>query len=215
MSRSSTDVALTGVRVTNVLGDFVAITGGASNVVVVDGVFSGAGRQGFSVNEGSDIVFRGNRMTRVARSAVDVEPLLDWVVRGVTVTGNTFTAPIVNSIFANLGNGGAVTNITFSDNMMIGEAFTVKAAAPCGERRTGYTFTGNVSDTEASEPLGFRRIDGLTITGNTIPVAPPRTAAKGGATTGGVWLALTDVGESEISANEVGTADMIEEPSSC
>jgi hypothetical protein len=46
-------------------------------------------------------------------------------------------------------------------------------------------------------------------------VAPPRTAAKGGATTGGVWLALTDVGRSEIYDNEVGTADMIEEPSSC
>jgi hypothetical protein len=83
VGESSTGVTLTNVRVTNVLGDFVAVAGGASNVEVTGGVFSGAGRQGFSVSQGSDIVFHGNQLTRVSRSAVDLSNP-SWTGRSTT-----------------------------------------------------------------------------------------------------------------------------------
>ncbi len=200
----STDVTLTNVRVTNVLGDFVAVTGGSSNVEVSGGEFSGAGRQGFSVNEGSDVLFHDNTLTRISRSAVDLEPLLDWEIHDITVSDNTFTAPIANVIFANAGTGSAVSDITFTGNSVVGVPFTAKVRAPCGGRRSNYTFTDNVSDTEATLPLKFGRIDGLTVTGNTLPTRPAQTSKNG--TTGGVWITLNDITATQIANNNVGTA---------
>lgn len=206
VGESSTGVTLTNVRVTNVLGDFVAVTGGSSNVDVSGGEFSGAGRQGFSVNEGSDVLFHDNTLTRISRSAVDLEPLQDWEIHDITVSDNTFTAPIANVILANAGSGAAVSGITMSGNRVVGVPFTAKVRAPCGGRRSDYTITGNTSDTEATLPLKFGRIDGLTVTGNTFPTLPARPTKNG--TTGGVWITLSDVTATEISDNNVGTAVM-------
>ncbi len=210
---ASHDVTLTGVRVTNVLGDFVAVSKNSSDVEVAGGTFSGAGRQGFSVNNGSDVVFRDNQLTRVNRSAVDIEPLQDWEVHRVAITGNTFTAPIGNVIFANVGTGESVTDIAVSGNAVVGAPFSAKVSAPCGQRRSGYTITDNVSDVMAQQPLSFKRIDDLTIVGNTFPTAPEEPV-KGG-TTGGIWAVLTDVGATEIWGNETGASVMATNPDDC
>lgn len=210
---ASQAVTLTGVRVTNVLGDFVAVSKNSSDVEVVNGDFAGSGRQGFSVNQATDVVFRDNRLSRVNRSAVDIEPLQDWEVHRISIINNTFTAPIGNSIIANAGTGGSVTDITISDNVVVGAPFSAKVSAPCGGRRSGYIITNNVADELADQALSFKRIDDLTITGNTFPTEPERQV-KGG-TRGGVWIVLTDVGETDIWANEVGSAEMEINPNDC
>jgi hypothetical protein len=109
-------------------------------------------------------------------------------------------------IFANAGTGSAVSDITITGNSVVGVPFTAKVRAPCGGRRSNYTFTDNVSDTEATLPLKFARIDGLTVTGNTLPTRPAQTSKNG--TTGGIWITLNDVTATQIANNNVGTAVM-------
>ena len=111
------NVLLENVTATDVWGDFVAVTDASRQVTVRGGTFSGAGRQGFSVDQGEDIVFEAFSMTRVARSAVDIEPQLAWTVRRVTVRNGHFVAPITNRIFANLGTGAAVEDVIVEGNL--------------------------------------------------------------------------------------------------
>ena len=166
---------------------------------------SGAGRQGLGVSQGSDVRFQSNRVERVARSAVNIEPALDWNVRNVSVTGNDFYPPVGHSVFAN-GGGGAVTeNIRVTGNRAHGMPFTVKSGAAV--RRSGYVFSDNSSDTTAvgPAPVRFDNIDGIVIHDNVIPAGPLTYDLKGEIRSSGCWLELRSVTAADIAGNDGGS----------
>lgn len=181
----SNNVLLEDVEVYDVFGDFVYAGSKSKGVTVRRGNFSGAGRQGFATADAEDLLFENFVMTRVARSAVDVEPELDWVVRRVTVRGGTFNAPITNYIFANGGQGSVVEDIRFENNRVIGRPMSALMSTPETIRvgpdyinrvppphnRRNYTIINNTSDTATNHPPSFTfvRIDNVLMQGNTQP----------------------------------------------
>ncbi len=181
---------LDGIGATDVYGDFVTVSNGARNVVVQNGRFSGAGRQGFSCSEGTNVVFQTSVLARVARSGVDIEPLQLWRVDGVTVRLCDFYAPIGNFILANGGSGWS-GGVTFERNRVFGQSLTMLVGSPSG-RRPNYRILGNWSDTThtRSNPVRVAYVDGLVLRGNT---ASTRVTGKTGASTPSVWALLTDV----------------------
>ena len=154
------NVLLENVTATDVWGDFVAVTDASLRVTVRGGVFSGAGRQGFSVDQGEDIAFEAFSMTRVARSAVDIEPQLAWAVRRVTVRNGHFVAPITNRIFANLGTGAVVEDVIFEGNLVSGLNWSAVSGTSEGQR-SRYRFTNNRSETATNHAPAYR-IGGVT-----------------------------------------------------
>ena len=143
----SDNVLIEDAQVNDVFGDFVAIVKDATRVTVRRGQFTGAGRQGFSVNKGEDVLFEDFTMERVGRSGVDLEPFGDSVIRRVTVRNGEFHTPIENRILANLGNGAGIEDVLFQDNAVYGRAFQVSVNNPNGGPRLRYRFVGNTSDT--------------------------------------------------------------------
>ena len=150
------NVLLEDLVVDDVWGDFVAVTSGSSQVTVLDGMFSGAGRQGFSVDQAEDVIFQGAEMTRVARSAIDIEPQLDWAVRRVAVRDIRFIAPIANAIIANLGSGSAVEDVVVEHNVVEGVRWSALSGTDRQGTRARYRFTGNVSDTATNHGPVYR-----------------------------------------------------------
>lgn len=185
-----------GVDVREVHGDGVKIAADPQDPPVVGTVvrassFSVIGRQGISVGDSTDTLLKGNRLTRVARSGIDVEPLgkkdasgqwsIREVVTNLTIDGNQLSQ-ITNAVLANLG-GGYVDGLTVINNKAVGEVFTVGAVSPIQgdgtcERRRRYSFTGNSSDTPfggSKGAMSFVRIDDLKIGQHSQPVKTART----------------------------------------
>lgn len=127
------NVLLVRVSVDDVWGDFVCVAQAASRVTCRNGVFSGAGRQGFGVSSGTDLLFEDWFMTRVARTAIDVEPVSHYGEAGSPfheeVTRATFRrgmvkAPVANAIVGNLGTG-PVHDLIVSDVSVEGRSLSV------------------------------------------------------------------------------------------
>jgi len=177
----SSNILLVDVSVTDVWGDCVSFVGGSSQVTVQGGTFNGCGRQGFGVDEASDVLLDGFTLTRVARSAVDVEPQLTWEVHRVEVRNGVFRAPISNVIFAGLGTGAAVTDIRFTDNTVEGRAISVLSSNDTPGERARFLFSGNTATQPTNHPPVFRfgNVSDVTVTGNTQPFSGKNVALSG------------------------------------
>ena len=196
---------------TNVHGDFAEVGGDASNVIVRRCAFSGSGRQGLTVHQGRDVLYEANRVTRVPRSAVDIEPELDWVVQRVTFRANVFTAPIGHVIFANGGTGALVEDVVWIGNRVVGRDFRVKSGGgtspqtgvPSVHRR--FTFIGNTTDTPGASPhWTFANLEGLVVRNNVIPTPSGAFVAKDVGPAPPVWLELTAVTNVAEESNDGG-----------
>jgi hypothetical protein len=180
---ASSNVLLDGVTVTDVWGDCVSFVGGSSVVTVQGGTFNGCGRQGFGIDQAEDVLLDGFLLTRVARSAVDVEPQLTWEVHRVEVRNGTFRAPIANAVYAGLGTGAAVTDIRFTGNRVEGRSLTVQSSNDTPGERARFWFVGNTATHPTNTPPTYRfgNVSDVVVQGNTQPFAGKNVATAGAA----------------------------------
>jgi hypothetical protein len=178
-------VELDRVTVTDVYGDFVYLGRQAvapwplsSNVWIHDSHFERNGRQGVAFTGAVDVLIERSYIGRVRRTMFDLEPTAAaGEVRRVTIRDNDLGPARFALIAANGNFSAPMGDITVTGNRLAGLALNGKINA-WRVRRGPFTFTGNVSDRGTAGPsgaqLGFFRIDGVTVTGNTVKVTPNR-----------------------------------------
>jgi Ca2+-binding RTX toxin-like protein len=184
--RGTTAVEIDHVSITSTYGDCILVGRPAdgsgswsSDVHVHDSICTGAGRNGVLVAAGRDVLVETSRFSEIGLNAFDIEPdNANSGAANITLTRNQ-VGTVSASVFAALGDG-PVDNVTVSYNTVVGRGMYLAALAPTGRRYSGITITGNVSDTgyysAGSVAMDFVRIDGLTVTGNTIPLSGPNMA---------------------------------------
>ncbi len=123
---ASTSVAVADCIIRHVYGDFVYISGGSSNVQVLDNTLSQNGRQGVSVTNARYVLIEGNSMYDVSRSAIDLEPPVSaWVARYVDIYNNTIVKAGL-SFVASEGAGPHVDYINIVGNKLINMPMTIE-----------------------------------------------------------------------------------------
>ena len=184
--RGTTAVEIDHVSMASTYGDCIMVGRPAdgsgswsSGVHVHDSICTGAGRNGVLVAAGRDVLVETSHFSVIGLNAFDIEP--DDAESGadnITLTRNEIGA-VSASVFAAMGHG-PVDNVTVSYNTVVGRGMYLAALAPTGRRYSGITIIGNVSDTgyysAGSVAMDFVRVDGLTVTGNTIPLSGPNMA---------------------------------------
>lgn len=182
----STDVLLDGVTVRNVYGDSVAVQKGSTptgavpseRVTVRDSTFTGAGRQGVSVSMGKVVTISGITMSKVGRSAFDLEPdTTSHVISDVLIENNT-VSEFTNFFVASQGVGCLVDRVTIRGNTWTGGGITMKPPlnVPAGAcRRHDATIEANVAtlgpdDTNKGAWAVFGRYDNVTVRGNDVTI---------------------------------------------
>jgi Right handed beta helix region len=188
------DVEIDHTQISDVYGDCVYVTRGwdsakawSSNIHVHDSTCAGNGRMGIAVVAGRDIVVENSSFSQIARTAFDIEPNgAGFGAQNVTFRGNHVSGPLPGGFFTAIGDG-PVESVAVTGNTLSGVGAYMAVLPPSGQRRSNITITDNVSDTGYYAPgsvaLDLLRVDGLTVTGNTIPLSGPN-------------MALADVAES-------------------
>jgi len=180
-------VELDRTRSSNLYGDCVYITRRAdgrqawsSNVHVHDSSCIGNGRMGIAVVAGCEVLVERTNMSQIGRTAFDVEPNgPGFGAQNVTFRNNRVSGALPGGFFTAIGDG-LIDSVTVSDNSTSGVGIYMAVLALPGQRRSQITISGNSSDTgyyaAGSVAMDFERVDGLTVTGNSIPLSGPNMA---------------------------------------
>lgn len=179
----STDVTLTGCRVTQVWGDFAYVGEDNkledlwSDTVVIDGLYGRQnGRMGIGITAARNLTIKNCDLADMRRSLIDVEPnFTSGGVDQLTIQDNTFGAYRLSCIvFHGLESGVGYANIGFSNISITGNTFTggfrLSVSSPTGMRSTGFTVTGNIGQGTVSgsgHALFFQQTDTISVHTNT------------------------------------------------
>jgi len=158
----------------------------------------GSGREGFSIDDGTNIHVQNNVIQYSSRSLVDIEPVsTNAVLKEIYFEHNTFGPHSLN-LFANHSYGDAnpvIDGIYFRYNDLVGAPLQVDSVIPnvsqidannpATFRRHNYQFVGNHSDTMMAtgtcpgpnRAMRFYGIDGLLVQDNVAPLGPNRCMA--------------------------------------
>ena len=195
-------VTIDNETVDHVWGDFVALqkvnTSTPTHITVQNSNFgaastgtNGAGRQEFTIDDGSDVFVTGNYFGHGSRSAVDIEPTSTGaILNQIQFSFNTF-GPNQLSWFANHGANATITGVWFIANNLqrsmgvdsvIPDGVTVDPANPATYKRSDYQFNANVSSVQGGtgncpdggDQIRLWGVRSVTISGNVTPVAPNR-----------------------------------------
>ena len=178
---STNGIELDHVSATDVYGDFVYVgaqAGGlAKNVYIHDSTFARNGRQGISVTGGDGVRIVHNTITDTRRATFDLEPNgSTWGAFNVDIENNIIGPGRLNLLSSS--GAGPVSNITFAHNV-INRGANMQVGDSSGGRRGPFTISDNVAtagwgSAAGSALLSFSNIDGLTVTGNTLPLQTSR-----------------------------------------
>jgi hypothetical protein len=172
------------VNASDLYGDCVYVGQGwdsarswSSNVHVHDSTCTRNGRMGVAVVAGRHVRVDTTAFRDIALTVFDIEPNgPGFGAQDITFTGNRVSGALRGGFFTEVGEG-PVDSVVVTDNRASGVGLSMAVLAPRGERRSNVTVAGNASDTgyyaAGDAALDFERVDGLTVTGNTIPVAGP------------------------------------------
>lgn len=180
ISNHNDGVLLDRVSAQRIRGDYVTITA-AQNIIVINSTFTGgAGRQGLTITDGTNVTFNNNRIGNPARSMFDLEPNLDSEeLRNVHIENNTVIGGGGNGgFFSCYGANAIFDGVYFKNNTIKGAQFTINCMPPkmpnpndpATYRRRNFQFVNNTSDTAGSTPFGaharIRGVDGLLFENN-------------------------------------------------
>ena len=200
------NVTLTNIAITEALGDGFRITGKdispgmldhPVNVDVLGGSSGCIGRQTVSVEDGFDILFRGTYLGVSARTIIDVEAeTATQVIDGVVFDG-LYVETVGTATGYNFGNLGdfVVRNVTIKNSSFPIMAFKIGDPDNVTDR-FNFVIQNNVARNLnfGGEPnIVAKGVDGLVITGNTIPFANPEHAFDLMGTEGGVQAPACNV----------------------
>jgi hypothetical protein len=163
-----------GVSMSDLAGDCVYFGLGAdrSSGAVRDGSCRRIGRNGVSVTAGNDILVERVTTDRVGYVAFDVEPNAvsgNWGSARVTFDSNTIGSYAITA-YTVIGNA-PVSDQQFTNNRVVGQSLEIGVDDRGGYRPQNLKIRGNSSDTAALPPaMGIAGVDGLTVSGNTVPL---------------------------------------------
>ncbi|HZA88864.1 MAG TPA: hypothetical protein VE401_01410 [Solirubrobacterales bacterium] len=168
------------VAMSDLAGDCVYFGLGASRSsgTVRDSSCRRTGRNGVSVVAGDDVLVQRVTTNQVGYVAFDVEP------NGGPGNGSSRVSFESNTIgtysmkaYTVIGNA-RVTDQQFTNNRVIGQGLEV-GVVNASDRLRRLRISGNVSDTQAKHnALNLEGVDGLTISGNAVPIESGGTMAQ-------------------------------------
>jgi hypothetical protein len=185
--RGAAGVEIAGVSASDLYGDCVYVGQGLSaakrwtrDVHVHHSSCLRNGRMGVAVTAGRRVLVESSTFGQIGRTAFDVEPNgPGFGAEDITFRGNEATGVLPGGFFTAIGDG-PVDSVTVSSNRLTGAGMYMAVLARPGQRRSNVRIAGNSSDTGYDAPgsaaLDFERVDGLTVTGNTIPLRGPNMA---------------------------------------
>jgi hypothetical protein len=146
-----------------------------SDAYIHDSSCTGAGRQGVSVTAGRNITVERVNLRQIALNVFDIEPNgAGFGATNVTLRNNQVSGPYSNSFLAAIGSG-PIDGVTVTGNTLSGKGMYMAFIPPVGQRQKNVTIMGNSSDTGYYAPgsvsMYFTRVDGLTVSGNNIPLS--------------------------------------------
>jgi len=208
------NVDIDNVTMTDVAGDCVYFGRGSTTALTLssgtvhDSTCLRTGRNAIAVVAGNNILVHQVTTGSIGYDVFDVEPNLDsgWGSNGVTFDDNTIGSYAKNAY--SIVEGAPISNQSFTNNRVVGQGLKIGIADPAnvGYRPQNVTITGNSSDTpEEPAAINVDHVDGLTVTGNTIPM------------TGGPMAAAVGVCRLSISGNSYpgGSTEALIYPAVC
>ncbi len=173
-----TDVVIENVSMSDVAGDCVYFGLGAdrSSGAVRDSSCRRTSRNGVSVTAGDDILVERTTTNKIGHIVFDVEPNSgsgNWGSCRVTFDSNTIRTYWLYA-WTVIPNA-PICDQAFTNNRVVGQGLAI-AAMSRPFRPQGLTVTGNTSDTAQGPPImsptamDFHNVDGLTVSGNTVPL---------------------------------------------
>jgi hypothetical protein len=181
---TSADIA--NVAMSDVAGDCVYFGLGFTSALtrssgtLHDSTCSRIGRNAVSVTAGDNILVQRVTTSAIGYIAFDVEPNVGsgWGSRRVTFDSNTIGNYTISAY--SLVENAPVSDQAFTNNHVVGRGLkvTIGQTSSVLFRPQNVTITGNAADAaQAPSAMNLHAIDGLTVTGNTVPIAGGTMAA--------------------------------------
>jgi hypothetical protein len=174
-----TSVNIGNVTMSDVAGDCVYLGLGYSSALtrssgsVHDSSCLRTGRNAVSVTAGDNIVVQRMTTDKIGFTVFDVEPNIGtgWGSQNVTFDSNTIGTYRLYA-YAVVENA-PTSNQSFTNNHVSGQGLRIGVVHPgANYRPSNVTITGNSSDTAQWAPaMEIQTVDGLTVTGNTVPMS--------------------------------------------
>jgi hypothetical protein len=157
------------------IGPNVSTQVSSDSIWVHDNAFSYIGRMGIAVVAGSHVTVEHNGFDRVGISVFDIEPDYAWEVNTFDTFQNNkvgsygLSTRYVGFLFAaKSAAGSTVHDVTVTGNKVTGGSLLTSEHLA---RRLNVVFTNETSTVRAPGPvLRFAHVDGLTLTGNALPL---------------------------------------------
>ena len=170
-------VTLDHVSAQSVFGDFVYLgtdhttaRGPATDVVVRNSSFKRAARQGVALVAARNVTIQGDSFDQVGWATFDVEPdSAPETVQQVRIASNVVGPS--EFFLTSRGAKSPVGGIDVANNTLQGTSLEVLLKS--GGRQGPWAFTGNTSGTPVVAGISafdVKRVDGLTVTGNSAPI---------------------------------------------
>jgi hypothetical protein len=147
---------------------------------VHDSTCSRTGRNAISVTAGNDILVQRVTTSAVGYIAFDVEPNIGsgWGSQRVTFDGNTIGLYSISAY--SVVENAPIADQAFTNNHVVGRGLkvTIGQTSDTLYRPKNVTVSGNSADTpQAPSAMNLHAVDGLTVTGNTVPLTGGTMAA--------------------------------------
>jgi hypothetical protein len=182
-----TDAAIANVTMSDVAGDCVYFGLGYDNTTRSSGSVQGStclrtGRNAVSVTAGDNILVQHLTTDRIGFTVFDVEPNSapgNWGSNNVTFDSNTIGSYYLYAY--SIVEQAPISNQSFTNNTVGGRGLRIGAVQDVGFRPQNVTITGNSSTAATSSPaMQFVDVNGLTATGNTVPMTGGAMASVSG-----------------------------------
>lgn len=203
-----TSAQVANVTMTDLAGDCVYFGRGftaaltRSSGSVTDSTCLRIGRNAVSVTAGDDILVQRMTTGDVGYIAFDVEPNIGsgWGSERVTFDSNTIGSYFISAY--SVVENAPIRDQAFTNNRVVGRGLkvTIGQTSSTLYRPANVTITGNSSDTaQAPAAMNLDSIDGLTVTGNTVPMTGGSMASINSSCTISVWGNTYPGGSGEAS----------------
>jgi hypothetical protein len=170
----ATDLEIANVTISGVYGDGINVDDWSSGVWFHNSHVISAGRMGFTILAGQNVMVQQNEFDTVGYGLFDIEP---WETSGGATnvqfldnTAGTIGMPRGQGFFFGADGvaGSSISSVTVSGNTITGYSLDTYVNVA---RRENIVFTNNTSTAAVVGPvLRFADIDGLTVTGNVQPL---------------------------------------------
>jgi hypothetical protein len=182
-----TNAEIANVTMSDVAGDCVYFGLGYDNTTrssgsVHDSTCLRTSRNAVSITAGDNILVQHVTTDRIGFTVFDVEPNSapgNWGSNGATFDSNSIGSYYLYALA--LVEQAPISNQVFTNNTVGGKGIRIGAVQNNGFRPQNVTITGNASTVATSAPaMQFVDVDGLTATGNTVPMTGGTMASVSG-----------------------------------